>query len=75
MINRVVYDLRVFLLFYIILIVLFSMIYAVLGVGNREVGGFKEFIDGLPADYDRDIPNEEYDHIGLFFGYILTTLR
>jgi hypothetical protein len=51
------------------------MIYAVLGVGNAKVGGFKEFIEGLPEDYNRDIPNEEYDHIGLFFGYIITTLR
>ena len=75
MINRVIYDLRVFLLFYSILVVLLSMIYAVIGVGNKNVGAFKEFIDELTEDYARDIPNEEYDHIGMFFGYIISTVR
>lgn len=41
MINQVVFDLRVFILFYSILIVIFSMIFAVLGVGNKKFGGFK----------------------------------
>ena len=46
MINKVVFDLRVFLLFYGILIVLFSMIFAVLGVGNKHFGSFeKAFAD------------------------------
>ena len=75
MINRVIFDLRVFLLFYTILIVLFAMIYAVLGVANDKVGAYKEFVESLPEDYDRDLPFEEYEHIGLFFGYIITTLR
>ena len=57
MINTVVYDLRVFLLFYSILIVLFSMIYAVLGVGNARVGGFKTMVDSLPDDFRGDLPN------------------
>ena len=26
-------------------------------------------------DFDGDIPNEEYSHIGLFMGYIFSTLR
>ena len=52
MINKVVFDLRVFVLFYMIMITLFSMIFAVLGVGNAHVDGdFKEFVDNLPDDY------------------------
>ena len=48
MINTVVYDLRVFLFFYFILIVLFSMVFAVLGVGNHKVPGeFKEYMEEL----------------------------
>ena len=42
MLNKVIYDLRVFLLFYGILIILFSMIFAVLGVGNKNFGGFRD---------------------------------
>jgi len=39
MIHTVIWDLRVFLFFYFILIVLFSMVFAVLGVGNANVPG------------------------------------
>jgi hypothetical protein len=34
MINQVIYDLRIFLLFYGILIYFFSLVFAVVGVGN-----------------------------------------
>ena len=81
MINRVIYDLRVFLLFYFILIIIFSQIFAVIGVGNKNLdGGFKEFVDEIDAYNEAngtfiDAPNEEYGQIGLFFGYIIQTLR
>lgn len=35
MITNVIYDLRIFLLFYLILIALFCQIFAVLGLGNQ----------------------------------------
>ena len=42
MITNVVYDLRIFLLFYGILITLFSLQLGILGIGNRYIeGGFK----------------------------------
>lgn len=82
MINTVVYDLRVFILFYSILIVLFSMIFAVLGVGNRHIdGAFKDHYDWVGTMDDErwkqpeNFPNEEYEYIGLFFGYIISTFR
>lgn len=76
MINKVVFDLRVFVMFYMIMITLFSMIFAVLGVGNaNQEGGFKDFIESLPDDYQLNIPNEEYEKIGMFLGYIIQTLR
>jgi len=43
MLNQVLYDLRVFLLFYFILLTIFSFIFAVLGVGNKEFGLYKEY--------------------------------
>jgi hypothetical protein len=39
MIYTVVADLKVFALFFTILIVLFSMVFAVLGAGNQNVPG------------------------------------
>jgi len=74
MIQTVVYDLRVFLVFYSILVVLFSMIFAVLGVGNGNVKGkFKDFADDINKRTDLNkpsIPNSEYDNVGLFVGTI-----
>ena len=82
MINQVVYDLRVFLLFYQILIVLFSMIFAVLGVGNQNIEGSElkahaEWVDSLEFDWQKpmNFPNEEYEQIGIFWGNILSTFR
>lgn len=56
MINQVVFDLRVFLLFYVILIVLFSMIFAVLGLGNPNIVGsdfheHSEWVETLEEDW------------------------
>ena len=53
MIISVVADLKVFMLFFFILIIMFSMIFNV--------------ISPNPAD--------EYRHVGLFWGNVLTTLR
>ena len=79
MINKVVFDLRVFLLFYGILIVLFSMIFAVLGVGNKIIkGAYKDKFGEMTLDEGIDSqvePMLEYTNVGLFVGYIISTLR
>lgn len=79
MIYRVMSDLKVFLLFFSILIVLFAMVFAVIGVGNTNVPGdlqdFANAIDAGEEDEPENFPYEEYEHIGLFAGNILTTLR
>lgn len=50
MLTNVIFDLRVFLLFYGILLFLFGQIFAVIGVGNVNLeGGLKEFSE-LPED-------------------------
>lgn len=53
------------------------MVFAVIGVGNVNVkdSGFAIFVKGKPDDYPDPMPMEEYEHIGLFVGYILQTLR
>ena len=77
MIYTVVSDLKVFGLFFTILILLFSMVFAVLGAGNQNVPGeFKEEYEAaVEEDGLGDLPNSEYQKIGLFFGYIFSTLR
>jgi hypothetical protein len=77
MIYTVIADLRVFLLFFTILIVLFAQIFAVLGVGNpKQDGALKEYVDAINAgEEDGDIPMQEYENIGLFLGYLIYTLR
>lgn len=50
MITNVIYDLRIFGLFYAILLFLFALMFGVLGVGNRnQPGVFKDFMDN---DYE-----------------------
>ena len=90
MLKNVVYDLRVFLLFYSLLVFGFSMPFCILGLGNFKVpGGFKDaFAPEISWDemvkYDsldeiieegEEYPGMEYKHIGLFVGSIVSTLR
>lgn len=43
MLQNVIWELKIFLSFYVILILLFSMMYGVLGLGNPNIpGGFRE---------------------------------
>lgn len=72
MLTNVIIDLKVFLLFYTILIILFSLLIGILGVGNKNVPG--EFQDNY-QDEESDYPGEEYKYTGLFIGNILSTLR
>ena len=78
MLNQVLYDLRVFLLFYFILLIIFSFIFAVLGVGNKNFGTYKEYYGEMTLEegiYSEVEPMLEYYHIGLLLGYLITTLR
>ena len=75
MLKNVIYDLRVFLIFYFMIIFLFGLIFGVLGVGNMKApGDYKELRDDPPETY-YDIPYEEYDHVGMFVGNIIFVMR
>lgn len=79
MIYTVIADLQVFLLFFTILIILFAQIFAVLGVGNpKQDNAFKIMVDAIASGEEEagdGIPMEEYENVGLFFGYLFYTLR
>lgn len=71
MLTNVIYDLRIFLFFYAILIGLFSLLLGILGIGNKFIpGGFQDTY-GEEEEY----PGSEYANVGLFVGNLLTTLR
>lgn len=76
MIYTVIADLKVFLLFFTILVVLFAQIMAVIGVGNySHDNALKEYVDWLDQGNDGDIPMQEYEQIGLWLGTLVSTLR
>jgi hypothetical protein len=82
MLTNVVYDLRIFLFFYGILTVLFSLLLGIIGLGNRHVDGpFKDAYgtdveaEALAADEEFSYPGVEYEVVGLFVGNIISTLR
>lgn len=68
MINNVVYDLRIFLFFYLILISLFCQIYAILGLGNDYTNVIRGYIDPEGV-------SKEYQAVGLHFGEFFWTFR
>lgn len=79
MLNQVVIDLQQFMLFYSILICLFSILWMAMGIGNNI-----ESVNPVYAAYwaeekakeDVDeIVGDEYEQIGTFFGNIVDVLR
>lgn len=73
MLTNVIWDLRIFLFFYVILILLFSQLFAVLGLGNAQLR------TDLESQEERDALEEnmaaDYKTIGLHFGEFMWTLR
>ena len=61
LLKHVIYDLRVFLIFYFMMIYLFGLIFGVLGIGNKDAPGkYKKLRDDPPEDM-YDVANAEYD--------------
>ena len=90
MLYTVMWDLKVFMLFYFILIFLFSQIYSVFGLNNQRISSidsrpntFSDFYDYAAAVRAVEatkfkapgVPGSEYKHIGPFMGSFLTVLR
>ena len=78
MLTCVIQDLKIFMLFFLILIVMFSLQISILSLGNLKVeGNFRDtFYD--PHVHDDEVigyPMEEYKFIGLFAGNIISVFR
>ena len=78
MLNNVIWQLKIFLTFYFILIVMFSLMYGALGLGNYKLdGNFRNSFDinvnnpGAPPELKSKAPGKEYEKIGMFYGNIL----
>ena len=77
MITNVIYDLRIFLFVYSILIFSFSQFFGVLGVGNPDVPGnfHDEYYEDSKSPGAGLYPMGEYKQLGNFLGGITMTLR
>ena len=71
LIRNVIYDLRLFMIFYLILIFMFSLIFGVMGFQNYT--NDKELMEYF--EKKDDYPGIEYREIGLFFGNIISVIR
>ena len=78
MLSQVIFQLRIFMTFFLILCLLFSLMFNVLGIGNVLVpGDFREAYHDTdsPGQLSRDAPNAEYGQIGMFAGQFVQTIR
>lgn len=81
MLFQVSKDLQVFIFFYFIIIILFSMLISVLGIGNPAIE--KDFRLAFPQPKTEkeelegrgDVPNSEYKHIGLVVGHMIDIIK
>jgi hypothetical protein len=78
MLRSVIYDLRIFLTFFAILMVLFSLLLGVIGVGNPNVpGAYKDLVDMTTANATllaNGYTGQEYEPIGIFWQNILLAI-
>lgn len=69
LLRSVIYDLRIFMLFYAILMFMFSLILGVLGLSNFSRD--PELVEGL----GNSVPGIEYQHIGYLIGNMIHVVR
>ena len=80
MLKQVLIDLRVFLYFYSIIIFMFSMMFAVIGIDNETLPGkLHEYYLEKSGDPYRNrtelYPSEDYQMVPLLVGFIITLIR
>jgi len=80
MLQNVIWALRIFMTFYVILILLFSLVMSIIGLGNHQIPGeFRSEYWVLPeggTEYklSGDAPTANYAKIGMFFQNFMLTL-
>lgn len=83
MLNNVIWDLRIFMTFYVILCLLLSLIYGVIGLSNWKIPGtFRDLFFLVPEDsgeterqLDGEAPYIEYYQVGLMIGHFFSVIR
>lgn len=78
MLSQVIFQLRIFMTFFLILCLLFSLMFGVLGIGNAAIpGDFKEVFEDPdnPGKLSREAPNAEFRQVGMFMGNFIQTIR
>lgn len=79
MLQNVLWDLRIFLTFYVILIFLSAHMFMIIGLGNSyddESGRTELSEDHIDQDAGmRAVKDTEYSHIGLHLGTVIWTIR
>lgn len=77
MLVKVAKDMRVVLIFYFFILYLFGLIFMVIGAGNHSVPGkFKDaYLEQEASGEGIELPNMEYEKMGMFFGNIIQTFR
>ena len=82
MLNNVIWDLRIFLTFYMILVVLFSLVYGVIGLQNPNIpdSRYKEAYYIVPEgqtkpEIDPEVPGFEYSLVGQLVGNVINVIR
>jgi len=69
----VFYDLRIFLLFYGILVLNFSLVFSIFGTGNFNIKS--DFSTENKEEFSGEYFGREYYVVGLFWGNIFQTMR
>lgn len=72
MLINVIYDLRIFLFFYSILVFLFSLQIGILGVGDPYIPGKFRDAYGVDSGNFANRPGSEYKDVGMILGNIIT---
>ena len=75
MIKKVIFDLRIFMLFYFILVIMFSTILGILQLGNFEEISTDSGDHKKKSKKRTDLPNYEYKNLPYFFQHIITVTR
>ena len=79
MIRNVIRDLQEFLIFYFLLIIMFSVILGVLGFGNFQNSTNQALLDEIEAEHNGEsiegYPGYEYKNINQFLVNAITILR
>ena len=76
MLNNVVYNIRIFVNIYLIMLFLFSLMFGVLGLGNHKIpGSYRKKYLKVDGTLDDDHPYHVYSFVGDMIGNLVECLK